>query len=241
LGIAFGIFASLLLSIAAAAGWDPSRIALWRIVLMFPLTLFPVVAWIPCYLAGTAVARKVARPSPSRQSRWPIVIFGFGAIALNFVVFGGPNPTPIHTGLSDDCLASNPVLSQWLRETTPADTVALTALQAASDLYANPSDTARIQALDWQRRTTEAYDFMVTYTAVPECLRTYHDSVTDTLLKLSLGFSELTLVYVSMDSDQEYQSHLRAAGDHFADAIQSSNASTTEWDRLEALGFGPGP
>ena len=91
------IFGSGLLAIAAAAGWHPKRIHVGRVLLMWALTAFPISSWIPCYLAGKAIARRtVARKVVNRSqsmpsgtaSRWPVVVFGLFGIALNVLVFG---------------------------------------------------------------------------------------------------------------------------------------------------------
>ncbi len=148
-------------------------------------------------------------------------------------------PTKTATPTSEDCSQSNPIVADWLRETTPADTLTLTALQAAVDLYSNPRDTGKQEALDWQQRTIQAYDFMKEYQPIPQCLVTYHNLVTETLLQLSLTFSELELTYVAIDARQDHEPHLSAAKQHLADALKASEASVGEWGRLKSQGLIP--
>lgn len=139
----------------------------------------------------------------------------------------------------DECSQSNPIVDNWLRETTPADTLTLSALQAAGDLYSNPRDTGKQEALDWQQRTVQAYDFMKEYQPIPQCLVDYHNLVTETLLQLSLTFSELELAYVAIDSNQDYKPHLNAAKESLSAALEASKASVNEWDKLKSSGLFP--
>ena len=82
-----------------------------------------------------------------------------------------------YTATSEDCSLSNPVVANWLRETTSAETLSIAALQEAADLYSNPRETGKQDALDWEQRTMQAYDFMLEYQPVPQCLITYHNLV----------------------------------------------------------------
>lgn len=146
--------------------------------------------------------------------------------------------TPVVTP-TIDCSQSNADVEKWLRETTYADTLTVTALQAAGDLYLNPRDTGKQEALDWQKQTMEAYDFMKEYQSIPQCLVNYHDLVTETLFQLSMTFSELELTYVAMDANQDYESHLNAAKQFMSSALNASEASVAEWSRLNDLGIIP--
>lgn len=148
-----------------------------------------------------------------------------------------PQATPLSTSITanDDCSPSNPAIANWLRETEPADTLSLSALQTAADLYSNPSDTGKEEALDWQERTIQAYDFMKEYQPVPECVVAYHNLVTETLYQLSVVFSELELAYVAMGANQEYKTHVDAAREHLSAAHEASQASVDEWNKLEEL------
>lgn len=95
--MALSIGGSALLAIAAAAGWNPRRITVGRVLLLWPLTAFAISSWIPCYLAGKAIARKtLARRKDTETeslpdtstSRWPIIAYGLIGIMLSVLVFG---------------------------------------------------------------------------------------------------------------------------------------------------------
>jgi hypothetical protein len=92
--IALALGGSGLLAIAAAAGWNPAKITVWRVLVMLPLTFYPILSWIPCYLAGKAIARKTARKVVAHPSRLPALLYGAGAVLLSFLVFGGPGARP---------------------------------------------------------------------------------------------------------------------------------------------------
>jgi len=91
---ALGIGASVLVAVAAAAGWDPIKIAIWRILVMLPLTIVPISVWIPCYFAGKAIARKTTKGHYPTQSRALPIAFGVGAVALALLVANMPPPGP---------------------------------------------------------------------------------------------------------------------------------------------------
>lgn len=168
-----------------------------------------------------------------------LLLVSFALSACNTASTSLSTPLPTTTLASEDCSQSNPIVVNWLRETTPADTLILSALQVATELYSNPSDTGRQEALDWQERTIQAYDFMQEYQPVPECLVTYHNFVTETLLQLSLTFSELELAYAAIDANQDHKPHLDSAKQHLSLALEASEASVNEWDRLKSLGLVP--
>jgi hypothetical protein len=86
--VAVIIGAAVLLSIAASAGWNPTRITIWRVLLMLALSSFPIFAWIPSYLAGKAIARKTSTKYVNQPSRIPLIVFGSGAILLAIYLFG---------------------------------------------------------------------------------------------------------------------------------------------------------
>jgi hypothetical protein len=140
-----------------------------------------------------------------------------------------------YTATSEDCSQSNPVVANWLRETEATDTLSVAALQEADDLYSNPRETGKQDALDWQERTLQAYDFMLEYQPIPQCLITYHNLETEMLYQLSLTFSELALVYIAIDANQDFEPSLRAAKQHLVDALDASIASVEEWTKVDRL------
>ena len=141
---------------------------------------------------------------------------------------------------ADACSVSNPVVSNWLRDTDAADALTISGQEAALDLYMKPRDSGKREAEDWERRTHEAYDLMKEYQPVPSCLSSYHRHVTETLLQLSLSFSEIRLDYVAMDSGEDFRPHLSATKAYMAAVLEASEASVDEWNRLQGLGL-PSP
>ncbi|MBU1869709.1 MAG: hypothetical protein KJ818_04480, partial [Candidatus Omnitrophica bacterium] len=132
-----------------------------------------------------------------------------------------------------DCSITNTSIENWLRDTTPADTLSVSALQSAYDLYSNPRDTGKLEAIDWQKRTIEAYTFMRDYYPVPQCYAQYHDLITEELSQLSLTFSELELVYIAMDSNQPFEPYLDAAKQHLLAALDASILAVEEWNSVK--------
>lgn len=95
--VVISIGGSAILAITAAAGWNPKRIHIGRVLLMWALAAFPISSWIPCYYAGKAIARKIAARKPTVKaqskprtflSRWPLIAFGILGVLLNVLVFG---------------------------------------------------------------------------------------------------------------------------------------------------------
>lgn len=91
---AVAILASIVLAGIAASGWHPAKLSAWRALVLLPLTFFPVLMWIPCYLAAKAVARRLVRGSVEHPSPIPLIVYAVLAVWLSFLVFGGPGASP---------------------------------------------------------------------------------------------------------------------------------------------------
>ena len=149
-------------------------------------------------------------------------------------------PTPENFGNSleeDDCSLSNKQIDKWMRDTLNVDTLLLTAYQSAYELYQNPSDSGKLDALDWQKRTLESYNFMKEYQDIPSCLLTYHNLMTDMLSELTSTFSEIVLVYVAMDTSEDFEPYLNEARTHLYNAYKISELKVDEWERLGSQYF----
>jgi len=96
-----GLLWSLVIAIVGAHGWKPGQATIFRFFIALVLSVFPVIAWIPCYWSGKAIVRwikrmhmgeysksDVSRPHEKSQPRWPVAIYGVVATGLAMFVFG---------------------------------------------------------------------------------------------------------------------------------------------------------
>lgn len=148
-----------------------------------------------------------------------------------------PQNTPKSSPEENSCSLSNKQVDKWMRNTLNVDSLTVAAYQSAFELYQNPRDSGKLDALDWQKRTLEAYNFMKEYRDIPSCLITYHNLQTDMLHELSLTFSEIVLVYVAMDTSEDFSLPLDEARTHLFNAYEINELIVDEWNRLNNLYF----
>ena len=82
--IFFATIGVILLSITGSFGWGLQKISIWKILLLFLLTIFPLTAWIPCYLAGKAISWKTSDKRILKPSIIPPILFGIIATLIVF-------------------------------------------------------------------------------------------------------------------------------------------------------------
>ncbi len=91
------------------------------------------------------------------------------------------------------------MLANWAQQIAPANTLSISALQAAVDLYSNPRAAGKEEAVDLYQQTFEAYQGMQVLQPVPVCMAEYHSLVMEILGELASCFENLGFVYESIE------------------------------------------
>lgn len=121
----------------------------------------------------------------------------------------------------------------WASQIASANTLSVTALEAALDLYTNPRETGLAESKDLYQQTNESYIGMQSVEPIPACMTEYHTLVTGILGELSLCFLNLQDVYMAIDAEEDFSESLIAANQHLNNALQLSEESVAEWDSVQ--------
>lgn len=146
-----------------------------------------------------------------------------------------PSPGPTATELVyKECTQTDPILAMWASQIASANTLSVTALEAALDLYTNPRETGLEESEELYQQTNESYIGMQSVEPIPTCMLEYHNLVTEILGELSLCFLNLQDVYRSIDAEEDFSESLTTANRHLNNALQLSEESVAEWDSVQA-------
>ena len=147
-----------------------------------------------------------------------------------------PSPEPELTTTElvyKECTQTDPMLAMWASQIASANTLSITALEAALDLYTNPRETGLEESEDLFQQTIEAYVGMQSIQPIPSCMKNYHNLVTDILGELSECFKNLAKVYKAIDAGGDFSESLTTANQHLNNALQLSEESVAEWECIQ--------